>query len=159
MNFSHIINEFSFGAFYPNLVNPLDLTVSTTPNNVHKFQYFLSVVPTVYSVTSSNILGLPSKRTIFTNQYAVTDEERIIKHGEPTVPGIFFKYDIEPLMLAVEERRDSFMSFVLKIVNVVSGVFVAGYWGNTLSDWIVEVFNKRRKRSEGVLTGKSESDD
>lgn len=103
------------------------------------------------------MLGLPSTKTIHTNQYAVTNEERIIKHGEMTVPGIFFKYDIEPLMLAVHENRDSFMSFILKIVNVLSGVLVAGHWLFTLSEWAVEAFGRRRRaRSEGVLTGKSE---
>ena len=103
------------------------------------------------------MLGLPSTKTIHTNQYAVTDEERIIKHGEMTVPGVFFKYDIEPLMLAVHESRDSFMSFILKIVNVLSGVLVAGHWLFTLSEWAVEAFGRRRRaRSEGVLTGKSE---
>lgn len=158
-NFSHIINEFSFGAFYPSLVNPLDLTVSATPYNVHKFQYFLSVVPTIYTVTSTNIFGLPSQKTIQTNQYAVTSEERLITQRERTVPGIFFKYDIEPLMLAVEERRDSLMSFILKVVNVLSGVLVAGHWGFTISEWAVEAAGKRRRmRSSGVLTGKPEEE-
>lgn len=73
------------------------------------------------------------------------------------MPGIFFKYDIEPLMLAVHEGRDSFMSFILKIVNVLSGVLVAGHWLFTLSEWAVEAFGRRRRaRSEGVLTGKAE---
>lgn len=103
------------------------------------------------------MIGLPSTKTIHTNQYAVTDEQKLIKPGEMTVPGIFFKYDIEPLMLAVHESRDSFMSFVLKIVNVLSGVLVAGHWLFTLSEWAVEVIGrKRRERSEGVLTGKHE---
>jgi len=153
-NFSHIVSEFSFGPFYPSLVNPLDRTIAITPNPFHKFQYFLSVVPTVYTVTSSNPLGISSKRTISTNQYAVTDENRQI--DEHSLPGIFFKYDIEPLMLAVEERRDSFLSFFLKVVNILSGVLVAGHWGFTLSEWVVEVLGKRRRRqSEGVLNGRA----
>src|SRR4051812_46121207 len=115
-NFSHIVSELSFGTFYPSLLNPLDRTVSGTPNHFHKFQYFLSVVPTVYSIDSSNLY---QSRTIFTNQYAVTEQSHIV--GERMVPGIFFKYDIEPMLLTVEESRDSFLRFVVKVVNVFSG--------------------------------------
>lgn len=153
-NFSHIVSEFSFGAFYPHLVNPLDQTISTTDRKFHKFQYFMSVVPTIYTVASQNLLGISSKRTIVTNQYAVTNEHRMI--GENMVPGIFFKYDIEPLMLRIIERRDSFFMFAIKIVNVLSGVLVTGHWCFTMSEWLVEVLGKRRKRqSDGVLNGRS----
>jgi hypothetical protein len=155
-NFSHIISELSFGAFYPSLLNPLDRTVEETPNHFHKFQYFLSIVPTVYTVSSSNAY---QSRTIFTNQYAVTEQSHMV--GERTVPGIFFKYDIEPILLSVEESRDGFLRFVVKVVNVVSGVLVAGHWGFTLTEWATSVLGKRsRKQSEGVLNGRTyENDD
>jgi hypothetical protein len=150
-NFSHIVSELSFGSFYPSLLNPLDRTVSTTPNHFHKFQYFLSVVPTVYTVDSSTPYA---SRTIYTNQYAVTEQSHIV--GERSVPGIFFKYDIEPMLLTVEESRDSFLRFVVKVVNVFSGVLVAGHWGFTLTEWATTVWGKRRRRkSEGVLNGRA----
>jgi len=81
--------------------------------------------------------------------------------GERTVPGIFFKYDIEPILLSVEESRDGFLRFVVKVVNVVSGVLVAGHWGFTLTEWATSVLGKRsRKQSEGVLNGRTyENDD
>jgi len=150
-NFSHIVSELSFGAFYPSLLNPLDRTISTTPNHFHKFQYFFSVVPTVYSVGSSTPY---SSRTVFTNQYAVTEQSHIV--GERMVPGIFFKYDIEPLLLTVEESRESFLRFMVKVVNVFSGVLVAGHWGFTLTEWAAGVLGRRRRRkSEGVLNGRA----
>ncbi|KAG4419829.1 hypothetical protein IFR04_007048 [Cadophora malorum] len=150
-NFSHIVSELSFGQFYPSLLNPLDRTISTTSNHFHKFQYFLSVVPTVYSVDSSTPYA---SRTVFTNQYAVTEQSHMV--GERSVPGIFFKYDIEPMLLTVEESRDSFLRFVVKIVNVVSGVLVAGHWGFTLTEWATSVWGKRRRgRSDGVINGRS----
>ena len=153
-NFSHIINELSFGQFFPSLHNPLDRTVETTPNHFHKFQYFLSVVPTVYTVDSSTPFA---SRAIFTNQYAVTEQSTII--GERQVPGIFFKYDIEPMLLTVEESRDSFLRFTVKVVNVVSGVLVAGHWGFTLTEWATMVLGKRRRKmSEGVLNGRAHED-
>lgn len=75
--------------------------------------------------------------------------------GERSVPGIFFKYDIEPMLLTVEESRESFLRFVVKVVNVFSGVLVAGHWGFTLTEWAISVWGKRRGRSDGVLTGRT----
>ncbi|KAI8243053.1 putative aconitate hydratase [Colletotrichum sp. SAR11_239] len=131
-NFSHIISEMSFGPFYPSLVNPLDRTVNAARINFHKFQYYLSVVPTVYTVGKS----ASTSNTIFTNQYAVTEQSKEV--DDHNVPGIFFKYDIEPILLSVEESRDGFLQFLMKIVNVVSGVLVAGHWGYTLTEWFKE---------------------
>jgi hypothetical protein len=145
-NFSHIVSELSFGSFYPSLLNPLDRTIATTPHNFYKFQYFMSIVPTVYTVDRSY-----SSQTVFTNQYAVTDQSTIV--NERMIPGIFFKYDIEPMLLTVQEGRDSFLRFVVKIVNVVSGVLVACHWGFTLSEWAASVWGKRKRKSEGVLNG------
>lgn len=63
---------------------------------------------------------------------------------------------MEPILLSIEESRDSFLRFVVKIVNVVSGVLVAGHWGFTLSEWFTEMLGRRRRRkSEGVLNGRA----
>ncbi|KAK8131461.1 copii-coated vesicle protein [Apiospora sp. TS-2023a] len=145
-NFSHVINEFSFGPYFPSLVNPLDRTVNRASANFHKFQYFMSVVPTVYTVGQAHA----ASSTIFTNQYAVTEQSREI--SEFNVPGIFFKYDIEPIMLTVEETRDGFLTFAVKVINVLSGVLVACHWGFTLSEWLKEVWGRRRRgQSQGMI--------
>jgi hypothetical protein len=138
-NFSHIVSELSYGPFYPSLVNPLDRTVNLASANFHKFQYYLSVVPTIYSVGSKKIV---------TNQYAVTEQSKEI--SDNGIPGIFVKYDIEPILLSVHESRDGIIAFLIKIINVVSGVLVAGHWGFTLSDWVREVMGKRRRSNGGV---------
>lgn len=70
--------------------------------------------------------------------------------SERSIPGIFFKYDIEPILLTVEEKRDGFVMFLVKVINVVSGVLVAGHWGFTLSDWLREVIGKRRRSNGGT---------
>lgn len=112
----------------------------------------MSVVPTLY--TSGN--------TIFANQYAVNEQSHEV--GEHTVPGLFFKYDIEPILLSIEETRDSFLLFVVKVVNLVSGVLVAGHWGFTLTEWCIEVLGRRRARrsggpNEGFIGAKGGYDD
>jgi endoplasmic reticulum-Golgi intermediate compartment protein 2 len=150
-NFSHIISELSFGPYLPSLVNPLDGTVDTTPAHFHKFQYFLSIVPTVYSLGDPRRMG---SRSIVTNQYAVTEQSREV--SDHTIPGIFFKYDIEPILLNIVETRDSFFVFLIKLINILSGALVAGHWGFRLSDWVTEILGKRRRsgHSEGMLGGK-----
>lgn len=151
-----MVNELSFGPFYPSLVNPLDQTVNEASAHFYRFQYFMSVVPTVYSVGHADRRG---SRSIFTNQYAVTEQSAEI--DQRAIPGIFFKYDIEPILLYVEESRDGFLLFVLRIVNVLSGALVAGHWGFTISDWMREVLNRRRRRTgtDGVLGHKRDTSD
>ncbi|KAK4240995.1 endoplasmic reticulum vesicle transporter-domain-containing protein [Achaetomium macrosporum] len=154
-NFSHIISELSFGPFLPSLVNPLDRTVNVASAHFHKFQYFLSVVPTTYSVGHPGELGSTS---IFTNQYAVTEQSQEV--AENTIPGIFVKYDIEPILLNIVETRDSILVFLLRVINVVSGVLVAGHWGYRLSDWVTEALGRRRRgHSEGMLGVKGHFDE
>ncbi|KAA6407732.1 MAG: COPII-coated vesicle [Lasallia pustulata] len=153
-NFSHIINELSFGPFYPTLLNPLDRTVATTVSHFFKYQYYLSVVPTVYTRSPGSSPDLASSDTIFTNQYAVTTQSQMV--GEQQVPGIFFKFDIEPILLTISEERGSLLALVVRVVNVVSGVLVGGGWCYQLMGWAGEIWGKKggRKSGEGVLHGR-----
>ena len=61
-------------------------------------------------------------------------------------------------MLQIVEERDSFLLFLIKVVNVISGALVAGHWGYRISDWVQEVWGRNRRRraagaSEGMLGG------
>lgn len=195
-NFSHQINELSFGPHYPNLLNPLDKTTDITDKNFHKFQYYLSVVPTIYTKrrvsTRSGALdpaAIPQPATldmspedlaklkpgqvpehklnpnmnkdsksIFTNQYAATSQSREVAGS--VIPGIFFKYDIEPILLIVSAQRSGFWGLVVRLVNVISGIVVGGGWIFQISEWGGEVLRKRRRaQSEGVLHGRMQSQD
>lgn len=163
-NFTHLISELSFGPHYPSLLNPLDHTLASTLENFYKFQYYLSVVPTVYTTTPSPKHINPyrpdptaDKNTIYTNQYAATSQSHSV--AERAVPGIFFKFDIEPILLTVRAERDSFLRALVRIVNLVSGVLVGGGWCYQLFGWGKEVIGgKRRNLGNGVLTGKSEKE-
>ncbi|KAI9802652.1 MAG: hypothetical protein M1825_002674 [Sarcosagium campestre] len=164
-NFSHLVNELSFGPYYPRLRNPLDNTVATTPVHFYKFQYYLSIVPTMYYASSAApLLSLftPASyaKTISTNQYAVTEQSVAV--GERNIPGIFFKFDIEPILLLVREERAGALRLLVRIVNIVSGVLVGGGWAYQLLDWAGGVWGRRRRAKslgEGVLHGKiSEKD-
>ncbi len=167
-NFSHIINELSFGPFYPSLHNPLDNTVATTPSHFYKFQYYLSIVPTIYTTSSAPLSVLSTSsfsnkrqdgKTVITNQYAVTSQSRMI--GERSLPGIFFKFDIEPILLLIRDERKGLLRLLVRLVNVVSGVLVAGGWCYSLGDWMGESLKMRRRRrggGDGVLHGRTEDE-
>lgn len=193
-NFSHQINELSFGPHYPNLLNPLDKTTDISDKNFYKFQYYLSIVPTIYTKrrvsTRSGALDpaaipqpatldmsphdlaklkpgeIPEHRlnplmhadskSIFTNQYAATTQSREVS-GQ-TIPGIFFKYDIEPILLIVSAQRSGFWGLMVRLVNVISGIVVGGGWIFQLVEWVAEVRGRRRRGvSEGVLHGRMAS--
>lgn len=69
------------------------------------------------------------------------------------VPGVFVKYDIEPVLLTVSEEWGGFLGFVVRCVNVVAGVLVAGGWVVSLGEWVGEVWGRRGKRRVGTVDG------
>lgn len=100
------------------------------------------------------------RQSVFTNQYAATSQSREV--NTQVIPGIFFKYDIEPILLIISERRRSFLALIVRLVNVVSGVLVGGGWIYQLASWVGEVLGRRGSRTTGggdlgVLHGRSVS--
>lgn len=108
----------------------------------------MSIVPTVYSVGPASH---SNPDTLLTNQYAVTEQSHEV--NERVIPGVFFKYDIEPILLQIEETRDSLIVFLVKVINILSGALVAGHWGFTLSEWIKETWGKKRRRVNTGMIG------
>ncbi|BCS29913.1 endoplasmic reticulum-Golgi intermediate compartment family protein [Aspergillus puulaauensis] len=164
-NFSHMITELSFGPHYPTILNPLDKTIATTESHYYKYQYFLSIVPTIYSRNQKLRLDrLPSsldqdrrkhnKNLIFTNQYAATSASDALPESPYLIPGIFFKYNIEPILLLISEERTGFLNLVIRLVNTISGVIVTGGWLYQMSGWVAELRRRRAAKSEGYLHGK-----
>ncbi|KAK6526238.1 hypothetical protein TWF694_004847 [Orbilia ellipsospora] len=134
-NFTHVVNELSFGEFYPKLVNPLDGVVASTEDKFYRYQYFLSVVPTTYKARG---------RTLHTNQYSVTEQGRSM--SPQSVPGIFFKFDIEPIMLTITDSPTPWIYFIVRLANVVGGVMVAGGWLYKISDGVLGSLLPSRRR-------------
>jgi hypothetical protein len=130
MNLTHVIKEFSFGSFFPDIVQPLDnsfeltrdrmsfgftsLAPANAPVAFISYQYFMHVVPTKYIA--------PRSAPLSTNQYSVTHYTRVLEHHRGT-PGIFFKFDIDPLELTIEQRTLPFVSFLVRCIGIVGGVF------------------------------------
>ncbi|KAJ6468674.1 endoplasmic reticulum vesicle transporter-domain-containing protein [Mycena vitilis] len=119
MNLSHVITEFSFGPYFPDITQPLDNSLEITHDPFVAYQYFLHVVPTTYIA--------PRSAPLRTNQYSVTHYTRVLDHHSGT-PGIFFKFDIDPMGLTIHQRTTSFLQLIIRCVGVIGGVFTCmGY--------------------------------
>ncbi|KAK9286843.1 hypothetical protein L1049_015248 [Liquidambar formosana] len=119
-NISHRINRLAFGDYFPGIVNPLDGVqwVQETPGGM--YQYFIKVVPTIYT----DIRG----HTIQSNQFSVTEHFRSPEFGRPQyLPGVFFFYDLSPIKVTFKEEHASFLHFMTNICAIIGGIFtVAG---------------------------------
>ncbi|KAI9209862.1 endoplasmic reticulum vesicle transporter-domain-containing protein [Polychytrium aggregatum] len=123
INFTHRIDRFSFGISYPGLVNPLDRSLELAESHTDMFQYFISVVPTIY-IDKIRTFG---EKIILTSQYAVTDYQKVVSQeaGHEGLPGIFIKYEIEPISVRVTASRQSFLHLLTRLSGIVGGLFVS----------------------------------
>ncbi|CAK5269986.1 unnamed protein product [Mycena citricolor] len=119
MNLSHVITEFSFGPYFPEIVQPLDNSFEVTTDHFVAYQYFLHVVPTTYIA--------PRSSPLHTNQYSVTHYTRVFGPHDGT-PGIFFKFDLDPMSLTIHQRTPSFIQLLIRLVGVIGGVFTCMSW-------------------------------
>jgi hypothetical protein len=90
---SHKINKLSFGQRFPGVVNPLDGAQWMQHSSYGMYQYFIKVVPTVYTDINEHI--------ILSNQFSVTEHFRSSESGRiQAVPGVFFFYDLSPIKVS-----------------------------------------------------------
>ena len=101
------------------------------------YQYFLHVVPTTYIA--------PRSSPLHTAQYSVTHYTREVSHDSGT-PGIFFKFDLDPLAISIHQRTTSFLHLLIRCVGVLGGVFVC-------MSYAIRVTN----RAVRVVTGSDQS--
>ncbi|EGW31589.1 uncharacterized protein SPAPADRAFT_62204 [Spathaspora passalidarum NRRL Y-27907] len=154
LNFSHVIQEFSYGEFYPFINNPLDATGKVTEEKFQKYMYSAKVVPTSYEK-----LGL----IVETNQYSVTENHQVLQKNSQTgvpigVPGIYIKYDFEPIKMVIKEKRMPFMQFVAKLATIAGGILItASYLFRLYEKILGVVFGKKyvekdkEKKDGGLL--------
>jgi endoplasmic reticulum-Golgi intermediate compartment protein 2 len=134
--------------------------------DLFRFQYFLSVVPTTYF---ANEFG---GKVIHTNQYAVTEQSHpaaghlgylapgIVTCISKLILGIFFKYDVEPLQLAITHEHISTYRFLMRLVALIGGVAICTEWAYKGYDALVQRGDgtKRASVSDGLLNGQLEKE-
>jgi len=119
----HTITRLSFGKEFPGIVNPLDGVKKDDEREdggAGMYQYFVKIVPTIYEHLSEEPLN--------TNQFSVTEHFKALKgDGGHGLPGVFFMYELSPIMIKFTESRKSFPHFLTGVCAIIGGVFtVAG---------------------------------
>ncbi|KAJ3668998.1 hypothetical protein LUZ60_010948 [Juncus effusus] len=114
-NITHKINKLSFGTEFPGVVNPLDGAKWTQPAASGTYQYFIKVVPTIYT----NIKG----QQINSNQFSVTEHFREGNVNPKPQPGVFFYYDFSPIKVLFTERNRSLLHYLTNLCAIVGGIF------------------------------------
>lgn len=117
INLTHTINHLSFGTDYPGRKNPLDELERLQTHRTSMYQYFLKVVPTIYEY-------LGKEEIVNTNQYSVTDYKRDLEGGwdeRGKLPGVFFFYDVSPIMVHYKESHTPLYHFITEICAIVGG--------------------------------------
>ncbi|XP_072996891.1 uncharacterized protein [Typha latifolia] len=118
-NISHKINKLAFGIEFPGVVNPLDGVQWMHPTSSGMYQYFIKVVPTIYT----DITG----RKIHTNQFSVTEHFRDTVGYPKPPPGVYFFYEFSPIKVLYTEGNTSLLHFLTNVCAIVGGIFtVAG---------------------------------
>ncbi|CAG8737989.1 11167_t:CDS:2, partial [Racocetra persica] len=126
-DFTHEIHHLSFGPKVDGVVNPLDGVSGTVTTGHYMFQYFLKVVSTHFYFLDNT--------AIYTNQYSVTQFERDLTGRDHThshnhiggLPGVFFNYEISPMLIINREESKSFTHFLTGVCAIIGGIFtVAG---------------------------------
>ncbi|KAI0703847.1 DUF1692-domain-containing protein [Cytidiella melzeri] len=145
MNLSHVITEFSFGPYFPDITQPLDNSFELTDTPFISYQYYMHVVPTTYIA--------PRSKPLVTHQYSVTHYTRTLSHNNG-VPGIFFKFDMEPLSLTIHQRTTSLLQLFIRCVGVVGGVFVCMGYAVRIGSHAVDVITGADK-TPGIVAAEA----
>lgn len=99
----------------------LDLKLSFEILGSTMFQYYIKIVPTSYARKDGTIIS--------SNQFSVTKHQKVVSlmSGESGMPGIFFQYELSPLMVKYSEKERSFGHFITNLCAIIGGVYtVAG---------------------------------
>jgi hypothetical protein len=141
-NTSHVIHHLSFGDGFDTTVRPspgsfyerhpthssarapLDGAVRMLGEDVStaQFQYFIKVVPTVFTRLDGKSTG--------SNSFSATEHVQEVRFGPRGLvsgrfphPGVFFKYDFSPIMVNYFEERRSFWQFLTSFCAIIGGLF------------------------------------
>lgn len=135
-NITHTVNYLSFGPAIPKMINPLDKHSILAPV-LAQHMYMIQVVPTQYDNGGTSL---------FTNQYTFTQHHlRIdIDSGSFALPGVYFKYEINPLMIHVHDKDSSFATFLTRICAIIGGLYVVFGILYSLTYTVVKSTKKQR---------------
>jgi len=135
--------------------NPLDDTYGRTNKPQFMFQYFLKVVSTQFRTLDGH--------TVNTHQYSATHYDRDltegingdspggihVQHGVTGLPGVFFNFEISPILVVHSETRQSFAHFLTSTCAIVGGVLTVA----SLLDSVLFATGRALKKSGAGSSG------
>jgi len=120
-NLTHTVRHLSFGRNVVGKTDPMDGVVGLAEKAASMFHYYIKIVPTTFSKADGS--------TFVTNQFSVTRHSKVVSmmSGESGMPGVFFTYEMAPVMVKYSEKEKSFGHFASGLCAIIGGVFtVAG---------------------------------
>ncbi|KJE94807.1 hypothetical protein CAOG_05384 [Capsaspora owczarzaki ATCC 30864] len=135
LNFTHRINHLSFGEEMPGMEFPLDGDEWITTSHTMAYQYFIQVVPTVYTRHANDPEQLRS------GQFSVT------RHESPNsnrLPGLFFKYDTFPILVTVQYSPYSFWHLLIRLSGIIGGVFATSGFIHQVVRFVFDKYVSRK---------------
>ncbi|XBW38823.1 hypothetical protein QEN19_004415 [Hanseniaspora menglaensis] len=141
LDFTHVINELSFGPFLPFLNNPLD-NIAQIPKEEDKnalFKYGVTVVPTRYEKLGG---------VIDTTQYSVTfdamkSDLNFIGKKITRVPGIFINVKHESITVIYSDKRIGFLQFLGRLLTIGCLLMYLASWLYMIADKFYTLNDKR----------------
>jgi len=116
-NVTHVVRHLSFGRNVPGKTDPMDGVEGIAEKGSEMFNYYIKIVPTTFARLDGS--------TFITNQFSVTRHSKVISTmmGESGMPGIFFTYELAPVMVKYSEKQKSFGHFATSLCAIIGGVF------------------------------------
>jgi len=134
-NISHIIHSISFGPPIPGISNPLDKHTKIF-KGLAQHSYLIQVVPTIFRQEDI---------AIRTNQFSFTEHYHEVHRTATAVtalPGVYFRYDVSPIMIQITEKERPLVDFITSICAIVGGIYVVF---GILYSWSHKVITKTKK--------------
>ncbi|KAJ9581400.1 hypothetical protein L9F63_023415, partial [Diploptera punctata] len=97
----------------------------------------LKIVPTTYVRKDGSIWQ--------TNQFSVTRHQKVVSitSGESGMPGIFFSYELAPMMVKYTEKEKSFGHCATNVCAIIGGIFTVAGIIDSLLYHSVKVIQKK----------------
>ena len=134
-NITHTVNKLHFGADFPGFVSPLDGQMRAVLDTHGMYQYYTKIVPTRYT-SRGNVIK--------SNQYSVTEHLRNLAPGSGRgMPGVYFNYEMSPVVALYEEKRGSFIRFLTSVCAIIGGFFtIMGMFDSFIQILIKQFYSK-----------------
>ncbi|XP_066148708.1 endoplasmic reticulum-Golgi intermediate compartment protein 3 [Euwallacea fornicatus] len=137
-NMTHHIRRLTFGASIDSEThNPLKDFVGVATEGATMFQYHIKIVPTSYARKDGSM--------IFSNQFSVTKHQKTVSilSGESGMPGVFFQYELSPLMVKYTEQERSLGHFLTNICAIIGGVYTVAGLVDTFLYHSIKIIQKK----------------